>query len=526
MRDLRVRGLRSLADTGPIRIAPITVLLGENSSGKSTFLRTFPLLRQSVEVRTSEPLLWFGRLVDFGTFEESVSSFSKEKEIEIDVSLDLPSGYSVSNHSAYFESEVQSAPCLIQLKVVAGAHEVGDISGRRIASYVSLLAIEICGTRVQLNFDAPSSLSKVEIDGLDFTKTSLASYGIASTVTPTPTLYSLNRVVDEPSEQLGPNVPTFLEEIHDCVKNLVHGRTKDDSIDELITRLQLGTASQMLQAIKESQIQRGIWKKQVLEWTEDTPEFIRYRQLFWGSRLEELLDAVDEAIRREFGSISYITPLRAAAERYYRQQGLAINELDSKGENFAPFLRSLNSRDRESLRKWLGSALNVFVELEESKGHVSLYLVDEKSKSRVNLADTGFGYSQLLPIAIQLWLTQLPRGPRSFPLRRNRARVVVIEQPELHLHPRIQAKVADLLAHTVSIGKKNTDTTSLIVETHSEALVNRLGKLISKKILQPSDVNIVLFNKKTFTGPTTVIETSFDSNGFLLDWPLGFFNSD
>jgi predicted ATPase len=226
-------------------------------------------------------------------------------------------------------------------------------------------------------------------------------------------------------------------------------------------------------------------------------------------------------------SIAYITPLRAAAERYYRQQGLATNELDAKGENFALFLRSLNNRERESLRKWLGSALGVYVDLDESVGHVSLYLVDEKTKSRVNLADTGFGYSQLLPIAIQLWLTQTRKrllyGVTRF--NSSSSTLVVIEQPELHLHPRVQAKVADLLAHATS-SKNDGFEARVIVETHSEALVNRLGKLVANGTLQPSDVNVVLFNKPNFSEPTVVTTTSFDSNGFLQDWPLGFFNSD
>lgn len=48
--------------------------MGINSSGKSTFLRTFPLLRQSVERKTRGPILWSGHYIDFGTFETSIYS--------------------------------------------------------------------------------------------------------------------------------------------------------------------------------------------------------------------------------------------------------------------------------------------------------------------------------------------------------------------------------------------------------------------------------------------------------------------
>jgi AAA15 family ATPase/GTPase len=52
-----VKNLRCLIDTGQIPIKPITILVGRNSSGKSTFLRAFPLLRQSVENPRRSPIL-------------------------------------------------------------------------------------------------------------------------------------------------------------------------------------------------------------------------------------------------------------------------------------------------------------------------------------------------------------------------------------------------------------------------------------------------------------------------------------
>jgi predicted ATPase len=73
MKSIRVQNLRSLRDTGFIDLKPITVLLGSNSSGKSTFLRVLPLCHQSAEARTVGPVLWNGRFTDFGSFEEAVS---------------------------------------------------------------------------------------------------------------------------------------------------------------------------------------------------------------------------------------------------------------------------------------------------------------------------------------------------------------------------------------------------------------------------------------------------------------------
>ena len=71
MRAIRLRSIRSLSDTGFVELRPLTILVGRNSSGKSTFLRILPLLRQSVEARTTGPIQWYGDYVDFGGFEET-----------------------------------------------------------------------------------------------------------------------------------------------------------------------------------------------------------------------------------------------------------------------------------------------------------------------------------------------------------------------------------------------------------------------------------------------------------------------
>ena len=76
-----IKNLRSLKATPKIEIRPITILVGRNSAGKSTFLRSLPLLRQSIETRSSAPILWWGDLVDFGDFAAAVNDGSKDQQI-------------------------------------------------------------------------------------------------------------------------------------------------------------------------------------------------------------------------------------------------------------------------------------------------------------------------------------------------------------------------------------------------------------------------------------------------------------
>lgn len=85
------KNLRALKDTGDIPIKPLTVLLGNNSSGKSTFLRTFPLLKQSIETRTTGPLLWYGRFVDFGDFSNALTDKNSDDFIEFNYELEFDS---------------------------------------------------------------------------------------------------------------------------------------------------------------------------------------------------------------------------------------------------------------------------------------------------------------------------------------------------------------------------------------------------------------------------------------------------
>ena len=92
MRSIGVENLRSFKGSGNIKLNPITLLVGLNSSGKSSFLRLLPLLRQSYEKKTSGPILWYGDYVDFGTFSESLNKHSNDKEIVFEFEADILNG--------------------------------------------------------------------------------------------------------------------------------------------------------------------------------------------------------------------------------------------------------------------------------------------------------------------------------------------------------------------------------------------------------------------------------------------------
>lgn len=110
-----------------------------------------------------------------------------------------------------------------------------------------------------------------------------------------------------------------------------------------------------------------------------------------------------------------------------------------------------------------------------------------------------------------------------------------MEQPELHLHPAYQAKLADAFVEFVNLDKKQKkqypeefekNKNILILETHSETIINRIGQRIREGTLYANDVNVLIFEKKIQDPNTEVKQTMFNDKGQLIDWPVGFFEPE
>ena len=76
MNTLRLKKYRCFEDTGDINLKPLTLLVGANSSGKSSFLKFFPLLKHSIGIRKNGVFLWYSDDVDFKDF-KNVANFRR-----------------------------------------------------------------------------------------------------------------------------------------------------------------------------------------------------------------------------------------------------------------------------------------------------------------------------------------------------------------------------------------------------------------------------------------------------------------
>ncbi|WP_437954108.1 AAA family ATPase [Sorangium sp. So ce296] len=228
---------------------------------------------------------------------------------------------------------------------------------------------------------------------------------------------------------------------------------------------------------------------------------------------------LDHMIASFFAGVRYVAPLRASALRSYRIQQLSVQEIDPQGQNLAMFLRSLSPEEARSFAAFTRAHLGFETMVRTERLHAEILIKERGADRFVNLVDAGFGYSEILPLAATLWSACFrEQEPGDVPTT-----MLAIEQPELHLHPAHQARLADMIVGALLESRKSGREAKLMVETHSEALVNGLGMLIRKKQIDPSDAQILFFDQDKETRQTSVTVSGYEPDGALSDsWPFGF----
>ncbi|WP_319431577.1 AAA family ATPase [Mycobacterium sp. RTGN5] len=267
--------------------------------------------------------------------------------------------------------------------------------------------------------------------------------------------------------------------------------------------------------------------------------------LTWGPRTR-LIGMAGLLHERMSTALWYLGPLREDPSPAYRPgQGVGIARLGLKGEYTVPELERFGSTEIEALlppnpgepfslrvsndelvhsdldrppvktslkdavdrwMNYLGVASAVRVR-ETGRAGIELGIVDNQIPTERNLTNVGVGVSQLLPVVVTC-------------LRAQRGDVVLIEQPELHLHPAPQQALGDFLLAMSMSGRQ------LIIETHSEYLINRLRLRIAEDDSDSDAISglVKIIYAERRNGKTQFRPIKPNAYGSFDDWPEDFFD--
>ncbi|MDR3571995.1 MAG: AAA family ATPase [Candidatus Pacebacteria bacterium] len=516
---IRLKNLRALSDTGFVDLKPITLLVGKNSVGKSTFARVFPLLRQSVEENRRAPLLWWGKYVDFGTFEDAVSRASSKRDMH------FAFRFVVDTRRSPTDSPSRQAFRLAKDTTFDVEVAIEESEGNTFVSHVNIRAFDLsCDIALQPN----GHIEKISCGSATWIRAALPASAdilpIGHTGEVFPNIHFYRRVKQKDSEQESFRPIDILgARLAGMIRGYSHGNTTQSKLSEIAAEIPIGPVDDVLQAVKNIP-GPYTWRRSTTSFTAQHPGFRELREWAFVSRAGNLLRYFNEELRLFALGVRYIEPIRATAQRYYRSQELSIDEIDSKGANIAMLLHSMAAHELQAFNNWLQLNLGIGVVARKDGGHVSLKVVTGADQKETNLADVGFGLSQVLPIATQIWSSTSPFRKRRLG-RANYPTCFVVEQPELHLHPAFQARIADLFVGAISTyGSHAQKELRIVAETHSSSLVNRIGELVADGKVDKNDVQVILFDQSPDTFETVVRIAEFDEDGVLQNWPLGFFS--
>lgn len=440
LKHLHIKNFKIWRDTGPIRMAPITLFFGANSSGKSSIGHFLMMLKQTVESPDRKAVLFPGgrhSAVQLGSYRELVFGRDPANRISFEYTWSLPDG-------------------LRFIEPFSGAMYVG--SDLAFAAEVGLRR---------------GGQHTVELDHFRYT---LLAHDKAQ---------MLIGMVRKPGEKAEYEVKA----------------------DQYPLRPKQGTAWSLVAPIRFYGF----------------PDEVRAAHL--NAEFVQDLNLQHELL---FRSISYLGPIRTRAERLYSWSGVEPENVGYDGENTIPALLAARERmislgpgkpdkpfDEVIAESLLNMGLIDSFKVGAISEHRQEYEVKVKTKGSggwVDLPDVGFGVSQVLPVLVQCFYATA----RS---------IIVIEQPEVHLHPRAQSALADVMIDVIRAQENGADrAVQLVIETHSEHFLRRLQRRIAESEALHDQVAAYFVN--TTEDSAKLEPLQIDPYGFILNWPENFFGEE
>jgi predicted ATPase len=435
---LSVRNFKSWRETKPFRLAPITVLFGTNSSGKTSLLQMLLMLKQTVDSPDRGQVLNLGddrSLAELGTFKELLFMHDNNSPMEWEMEWKLPQLLIV-------EDPARQGAILFKGDSLGFAAKIawrGNGDQRLGKAVVLRMAYSFSGIKVGMNL-APRGKLEYDLFQEDNDFRFVRSAGRVWKLPPPAKCYG------------------FPDQVRAYYQNAGFLSDFELQFEKLFSRLfYLGPLRD--------------YPKRQYSWAGAHPTDM-------GLRGEKVVDA--------------LLASREAGETLSRGRGHKRETLE---ERVAQCLKDLGLIEKFEVRA-ITPAGKLF----------QVWVRRHSQATEVLITDVGFGVSQIVPVITSCYYA--PEGS-----------TLLLEQPEIHLHPAVQAGLADVI-----IDAMQTRGIQIILESHSEHLLRRLQRRVAEEKLKPED--IALYFCSIEKGESQLTPLQLDLYGTINNWPKDFFGDE
>ena len=515
LKRIGLKNVRSFKNLKNFEFKPITVLCGTNSSGKSSIIKTILLWKQTLEQEslTRPGFLMNGRFTKLGSHNNFLYNKAKNKILETSFQFEF------KKEGRTFDSElkefVPTFPHIIEklINLTISENEENsadyielDFTLRYKADEESYLGIYIKQYILKItpftnNSKKYPRKNKANVDN-NFNTMEIKITSVKSENYKIEWENIAYRGVTETYLEGEDHIKRFV----DCKKGQMTVPTCNfDNIFETLLTLDVGI-----------EYNGKIVNGGQVEFEEEPFPILRILQI--ANRLGSVLEVL-------FAKITYIGPLREEPSRRYIFED-SVDDIGVKGENSAflyhqegglfieymvfdsikeEFVET-GALAREAIGYWL-SEIGIFGFTSDKIEELYRFSLNanEFGDEKVNISDVGFGVSQVVPIVIQGLLM-------------DESESLILEQPEIHLHPKMQMKLADFILSLALHGKK------VIIETHSEHIINRfVRRIVEDKSGKLNSLIGINFIKNTADGSICEAVNLSETKG-IENWPEEFFD--
>ena len=241
------------------------------------------------------------------------------------------------------------------------------------------------------------------------------------------------------------------------------------------------------------------------------------------SDVPRILTGFTSVFEELFSHVYYLGPARVHPKRNYHWEGDHPEDIGRWGDKAIDALlsarvdkRTIQREEKEisiedRISEWLREMDLAHSFILERTGSPSEKNYDVRIQKRehgpkVTLADMGYGLSQFLPVLVLCYYA--PKGS-----------TLILEQPGIHLHPKVQSQLADLFIEVVTERKLQ-----ILVESHSEHLLNRLQRRIAEEKISVDKT--ALYFCRNDEGVSKIERLKMDEFGNIANWPENFFGDE